>query len=140
MHGHVEAKFVNQYGEEKKIRKDGRGRWAIARERSTPIIVLTNLLGPLVGARIRAARNKRKLTQTELGERAGLVAFPVKHRIHDIEAGTRGGVRLGTLYALAMAMGVKPQDLLPSVEEVVNAAGVKFVSEEKLTVVGGNGT
>ena len=38
-----------------------------------------------------------------------------KHRIYEIENSMSGGLRLGTLYVIAEALGVEPSDLLPPV-------------------------
>lgn len=62
----------------------------------------------LVGRRVRQLRDKRGWSQEELGERSGL------HRnyIGGIERGERN-VGLENIGRLAVALGVRPRDLLP---------------------------
>src|SRR5690348_10951180 len=60
------------------------------------------------GERLRALRTKAGLTQTELSEKAGL-------RQTHVSQLERGAVepRLGTIIALADALGIEPAQLLP---------------------------
>jgi transcriptional regulator with XRE-family HTH domain len=66
-----------------------------------------------VGRVIRKYRKKANLTQAELGSRAGLSRTSVTH----MESGEQR-IQLHILYAIADALKVNPQTLLPSVDQV----------------------
>ena len=60
------------------------------------------------GAKLRSARERRFLTLRELAERAG-VAYVTIWRA---ENGTTGSARMGTIRALAEALGIEPAELV----------------------------
>jgi hypothetical protein len=65
------------------------------------------------------------MTMRELSVRAGLHNVNPKQYIHGIESAKQSrGVRMGTLYALAHALGLNPSDLLPTTDEVLVLASV----------------
>jgi len=64
-------------------------------------------VGKVFGERLRELRLKRKLTQTEVAERSGLL----QHHISQLENGV-GMPTLATILKLAAAIGCKPTDLL----------------------------
>jgi transcriptional regulator with XRE-family HTH domain len=64
-------------------------------------------VGKVFGERLRELRLKRKLTQTEVAERSGLL----QHHISQLENGV-GMPTLATILKLAAAIGCKPADLL----------------------------
>lgn len=68
--------------------------------------------GDVFGARVREIRQKRGLTQVELGERLG---FP-QNRVSEIENGSRSPT-LVTILRLAIALGCKPSALLTPFDE-----------------------
>lgn len=61
--------------------------------------------------RLRKARERAKLTQAQAAQRSGL---GTAQRWNDIESGRRANVTVDTLMAIAAALGVKPDSLLPS--------------------------
>jgi transcriptional regulator with XRE-family HTH domain len=77
------------------------------------------------------------LTLEELCLRAGLVSATPKSRMWEIENGTRKeGLRFGTLFALAHALGVEASDLLPSVAEALCLADISEQSRTSLALNG----
>jgi transcriptional regulator with XRE-family HTH domain len=59
--------------------------------------------------KMKALREKLKLSQDEAAKKAGLSG---RQRWNDIESGRRAGITLTTLDAIAKALGVKAKDLL----------------------------
>lgn len=74
--------------------------------------LLVEWMYPRVGARIRALRESRKVTQEHLGELIGLTRTSVVN----IERG-RQKIMLHSLYAVAEVLGVAVAELLPSASE-----------------------
>jgi transcriptional regulator with XRE-family HTH domain len=68
--------------------------------------------GEVFGARVRGIRQKRGMTQVELGERLG---FP-QNRVSEIENGSRSPT-LVTILRLAIALECKPSALLTSFDQ-----------------------
>jgi len=64
-------------------------------------------VGKVFGERLRELRLKRKLTQSEVAARSGLL----QHHISQLENGV-GMPTLATMLKLAAAIGCKPTDLL----------------------------
>lgn len=128
------ATYEDKYGEERVIHKTRHGL-RVKRDSQTPILQMNPVIAAMVGRRIRKFRLERCLTLTELATRCGMVGGHPKERIWAYENATRGeGMRLGTLYAFAMALDVGVKDLLPSVSEVRDAADVHGVDTPQLTV------
>jgi DNA-binding XRE family transcriptional regulator len=127
----VVVEFTDQFGNPRKIHRANGSRLQLARERVTPILALTAAVGKLAGQRVKAARQARGMTLQELAERSGL-APATKHRMYEIENAMSGGMRLGTLYAIATALAVPISSLLPTETEVLAEAGVELRSEIRL--------
>lgn len=70
---------------------------------------MSRTAGEVFGARVREIRQKRGMTQVELGERLG---FP-QNRVSEIENGSRSPT-LVTILRLAIALQCKPSALLTS--------------------------
>lgn len=125
----IEAKYTDSYGEERVLRGTRHG-FQMKREATTPVLKVTSIMAKLVGQRIREHRLRIGMSPCELAMKAGLVSCSTthaKHRIYDIEKAKRNiGIRLGTLYLIALALGVTPADLLPSTEEVMREAGLSL--------------
>ena len=128
----VVARFIDKYGDERTIHRAKNGL-AVKRKRETPVHVMNRAAATLVAERIKAARLNAGFTLEELCLRAGLATVWPKHRMWEIEQGVRAGkastthgIRLGTLYALAVALGIEPIELLPSKDEVMAKAGISF--------------
>lgn len=129
----VVAKYIDAHGNVRRIHKNRGNRLAVARLRSTPILELNRTAARLMGAKIMAKRKERGFTLLELGARAGFVDADPKSRMWSIENSVRQeGVRLGTLYALAIALECGIEDLLPSPAEVLDDSQVDFSSRPTL--------
>lgn len=118
--GATVAIVKDQYGDERTIyRQKGMKDLRIKNTRSTKGLELNRIASQLMAERVRELRLERKMTMAELGEKAGLVGTP-KNRIYEIEKNTRkDGIRFGTLYALAHALGADVDDIMPSVQTVL---------------------
>ncbi len=119
------ATFTDEYGDERIIHRPKGRRLSVFNGGDTPTLRMNRAVAVLLGKAVRARRNELGYTARELCMRAGFVDVNPKQRIHHIETAMRGeGVRLGTLYALAHALDCAPVDLLPSVKEAADLAGV----------------
>ncbi len=123
--------FISRTGEEKIIHRNSRGRLAVKHEPS-PILSLTNSIAPLIGQRIKEKRKEIGMTMAELGRRAGLTNHKPKNRIYEIEHGLRGGIRLGTLYSIAMVLNIEPTGLLPPMKDVFKNSNVCLETEKRI--------
>lgn len=122
----LEGHFVDRMGQKRAIRKTRYGL-QIQRMRSTVPIALNRVVGPLVGQRIRQVRRSKRMSLETLCVRAGLISATPKSRMWEIENSIRKeGLRLGTLYAIALALNVNVSALLPTPAEIAEAAGVNF--------------
>lgn len=118
------ATYTDRYGDERTIHRTRHGL-KVKRQGQTPILALNPAVAELVGARIRELRLERGWTLEELATRCGITSGHPKSRMWAIENSGRGeGIRFGTLYTLAIALGVEATDLLPTVEQVTGAADV----------------
>lgn len=121
------ATFLDKYGEERTIHKTRHGL-KVKREHVTPILALNPVVSGLIGERVRALRIERGWELAELAHRIGVRGGHPKNRMWEIERGTRGeGIRLGTLYALAIALGVEVAELMPTMHEVVELGYVEEI-------------
>lgn len=121
------ARFEDKYGEERVIHKTRHGL-RVKQEKRTPALRMNRAVSAMIGARIREARKAHGWTLEELAVRAGMASGNPKDRIWAIENATRGeGMRMGTVYALACALGVEATDLMPRVADVAAAANVRQV-------------
>jgi DNA-binding Xre family transcriptional regulator len=126
------ASFTDKYGDERVIHKTRHGL-KLKRQHVTPILALNPVVSGLIGERVRMLRIERGWELAELAHRIGVRGGHPKNRMWEIERGVRGeGIRLGTLYALAMALGVEITALVPSVEEVAALAGVQEIQAPTL--------
>ena len=129
------VKFKDKYGEKRIIHR-GKNGLAIQRQRTTATHKLNPIVAALVGQRIKEERVRQGYTLEELCLRAGLSATTSpKSRMWEIENNVRReGLRGGTLYAIALALGVEATDLLPSVKEVSRMAGVTLKDIQTIAV------
>jgi transcriptional regulator with XRE-family HTH domain len=133
----IVVEFENKYGDKQVIHKTRRGL-QLRRRQSTVCLTLTKAVGPLVGERIRAARIAAGLTLAELCSRAGIVSSNPKSRMWEIEVGVRReGIHLGTLYAIALALDVPVQKLMPTAQEAMANAPIQICErlEKGLAVI-----
>lgn len=118
------ARFEDKYGDERIIHKTRHGL-QVKREVLTPALRMNQSVSAMIGARIRKVRLERGWKLEELALRAGMGSGNPKDRIWAIENATRQqGMRMGTVYAIAYALGVEATALMPSVREVAEAAEV----------------
>ena len=82
-HPAQEARLVTAEGEERTLRKTRQG-WQMKRDVSTVPLHLTQIVGPLIGARIRAARQSAGLSMSQLCRLSGITSSTPKQRIHEI--------------------------------------------------------
>ena len=128
----IVASFLDKYGEERKIHHTRHGL-KVLRRNSTLVLSINPIIGQMVGKKIKALRLKNDLTLESLCKKAGLASSTPKSRMWEIEKGVRGeGLRFGTLFALAIALGVEAGDLLPTTEEVIAETGIKIKTESIL--------
>lgn len=134
--GEVHVEFTDQYGDTRVIHRLKGSKLAIKRNGNTPAHAMNRAAAVLIGQKIRAARLAAGLSLEELCQRAGLAAPPGagKMRMYEIEKNIRQtGMRIGTLYAIAVALDIPVWSLLPSNEDVIAASGVRFEAIEGLT-------
>lgn len=117
------VEFTDKYGDARVIRRGPEvrhGGWALKKTRLTPAQTINSAVSALIGARVKELRLQRGYTLEELCTRAGIVSATPKERMWEIEnmAARNGSLRLGTIYALAIALDVDVWALLPAVEEV----------------------
>ena len=120
------TEFTDKYGATRVIHKDKNGRGGglkVAQQRVTPSLALNRTVAVKLGQRVKAKRIEAGLTLAGLAIKAGLAAATgqEKDRVWEIENNVRtAGVLLGTLYALAAALGCSASDLLPPVGEAID--------------------
>lgn len=120
------ATFTDKYGEEQIIHRPRGQGLRMYKGHGTTTLKMNRAAAVLIGQRIKIRRKELGMSQRQLCEVAGFKDVSPKHRIYAIENATRGqGVRIGTLYSLAYALECEPFDLMPSIDVVVEAAGVQ---------------
>lgn len=130
-HGDV-ATFTDKFGEERVVHRTRHGL-KVKRTTKTPVLQMNPVVAGMIGARIRELRKERGWTLKELAIRSGMESGWPKDRMWAIENATRKeGMRLGTIYAIAMALGVEVTDLMPPVADVRRAAGVREITVPSL--------
>lgn len=136
--GFTQIAFEDQYGEKRTIYRQKGNALRIKKKSDTVSHILNRAAAELTGDRIKARRIASGLTLDGLLQKAGLAAGPGqgKMRMWEIENAARNhsnpgrqsqGVRIGTLYALAIALECEPSALLPSAKEVAERAGVALI-------------
>jgi DNA-binding Xre family transcriptional regulator len=118
----VLAKFTDDFGDKRTVHRKPNGALAVRREGLTPSLAMTHVAASHVGRRIRELRKSREWTMMQLATRSGIRGG--KQQVRAIEEAANGGVRLGTLYCIASALGVGVADLLPSQDQVMEEAEV----------------
>lgn len=134
LQGQVIATILDKFGEPRQVVQRG-SRIRIANTSLTPIMSMTREIGVPIGERIRALREERGWSLEEMAIRCGIVSGWPKNRMYEIERGSRKtGIRLGTIYAVAAALGVEVGVLLPPVDDILNSAGVKATKAKYVTL------
>lgn len=127
------AAFTDEYGDEQIIHRPKGRRLSVYKGGNTPALLMNRAVAVLLGQNIRRERERCGMTMKELGEKCGLCTGSPKQYIYHIETGFRKeGVRLGTLFVIAEALGVAPQALLPSFAEAADLAGVSLRALERV--------
>ena len=90
---------------------------------------MTEELGPLIGAKVKALRAERGLSGRKLAAAAD-VSQPF---LSQLEAG-RTSVAIATLYRLATALEVKPSDLLPDPPTDAEVEGLRAAELDQMPV------
>ena len=124
----VIATYTDDYGDERAIHAPMGKNSALRRAKNadTPALRMNRAAGIMMGLRVRARRLELGLTPAQVCLRCGLTYTSPKNFLWMLETGFRKeGVRLGTLYALAIALECEIGDLLPSIAEITEAAGVQ---------------
>jgi DNA-binding Xre family transcriptional regulator len=131
------AEFQDEHGDTQTIHRPKGRRLSVYRGGNTPVLRMNRAVAVLLGERIRARRLMLGMTQEQLCLKAGFVHTHPKQRMADIERATRAeGIRLGSLYAVAYALGCHPGDLLPPMDDVMKLAGVGPQAATPLVVTG----
>jgi DNA-binding Xre family transcriptional regulator len=119
------AAYTDKNGDERIIHAP-KGRSVRRFEGSdTPQRRMNRAAAIFIGQAVRERRMELGMTQKDLCIRAGLVNTNPKAYICDLEMARRAeGMRLGTLFALAVALQCEVADLLPPNEAVMEMAGV----------------
>ena len=127
------TRFTDKYGEEQIIHCPKGRALRLYKGVGTPSSKLNRAAAQLMGAMIKARRIELGLSMKELCQRAGFVDVNPKQRIWGIENATRGnGIRMGTLYALSMALDCEVDELLPKVDAVLELANVNVENIETI--------
>ena len=124
----VLVEFEDRFGEKQIIHRGSGSRLQIRRKEPTVALALAKSVGAHIGQRIKDERLKAGMSMPSLANRSGLRGG--KQVIYSIEQGLNVGVRIGTLYALAVALNVSPFSLMPSVSVVMESAGVQMQNGE----------
>jgi DNA-binding Xre family transcriptional regulator len=133
-HGKELASFDNKYGE-KKIIHITRSGLRVKNNSSTVVLELNKKVAELTAIKIKTRRLELNLSLEELCSKAGIASATPKSRMWEIENNSaKHGLRFGTLYALAIALETTPQNLMPTVEDVMRGAKIDSVNEKTLRV------
>jgi hypothetical protein len=128
------AEFENRYGE-KKVVHVTRSGLRVKNNRSTVALELNRKISVIVGQKIKARRLELGLSLEEACIRSGLSSTTPKSRMWEIEnCQAQQGLKLGTLYALSIGLETSPEELLPSLDEVLEKSNVTKI-EQKTVIV-----
>lgn len=113
------AKVTDQYGDERIIyRQKGMKDYRLKNRTTTKSLSYNRTVSTMIAENIKKLRLEQGLSYEQLGIKAGISGTP-KQRIYEIEKNTRkDGIRMGTLYCIAEALGVEVTALLPDVYDV----------------------
>lgn len=119
------ASYVDVYGETRIIHKPKGRRLSVFCGGNTVALRMNRASAILIGKKIKEIRLKKGMSQRTLCVKAGLQNANPKQYIHAIENATRqAGSRMGTLYAIAYALECEVYEIVPTIDEVMKAAGV----------------
>lgn len=134
------ATFQDRFGEERKIHSTRHGL-KVQRNTPTPCQVISQKACDYIGEKIRHYRTLKGLSGEQLAMRAALsTGSSPKQRMYEIEKNKRGiGLRMGTIYQIAIALDVSISDLLPSNDWVVENCGIIVKPEARVCFKQSNG-
>lgn len=128
------AEFENRYGEKKVIHVTRSGL-RVRNNRSTVALELNRKIAVIVGQKIKDRRLELGLSLEEACIRSGLSSTTPKSRMWEIEnCQAQQGLKLGTLYALAIGLETTPDKLLPSLEDVLDETNVTKIEQKTIVV------
>ena len=124
------GEMVDKYGDVRIVHRRANGRLAVKRQGQTVSLNLNRTIAYAVSNNIRRLRKKAGLTYAELASRAGMPGG--KQQAYHMENPTiRGSVKLGTVYAVAIALGVKLSDILPRPTDVLDKSDIEWGTDEQ---------
>lgn len=128
--------FVDKYSEKRQRRHTKKNGTKVKREKDTLCQVFSKAISDYFGKKVKEIRIKKGISLRDLAFLSGIELGPHgKERIYAIENNTRdNGVRLGTIYSIALALDVPVSDLIPTKDEAAKLAGVRFVGVKTLVV------
>lgn len=133
----AEITFTDRFGDERVVRRNGTG-YHLKRDRITPVQAISQNISLMIGARIREVREAKGMTLAELCIAAGLSSATPKNRMWEIEnSPRREGVTLGTVYAIAIALGVEVAELIPTTSDAKRFVRVQITAGPTLVVAEG---
>lgn len=120
------AKVTDQYGDERIIyRQRGMRDLRIKNTKSTFALVCNRIAADFISKEISRLRKESGMTMEQFAEKAQIKGG--KQRVYEIESNARkDGLRMGTLFAVANALGVDAKDLMPDQADVISAASEYF--------------
>lgn len=123
-HMGMTATAKDKFGDGMTLHKTRHG-WRKKLPRVTPLLAFNRVLAVVVGSKIAEMRKAKGLTLEELAILTGAKGGCPKTRQWRMENPFRGyGIHIGTLFVMADALGCKPDDLLPSLEDVREVAAM----------------
>lgn len=124
----VVANFKDKYGETRQIHHTRHGL-KVKRKGITVQHAFTKVISEYIGAKIKEKRIELGMTLEDLCVMSGLASSTPKSRMWEIENVIReGGIKFGTIYCIANALGCEVNDLIPSVTEAKELAGIKDIN------------
>lgn len=121
----IVGSYDDKFGNEQIVHRPKGRKLRVLRDMNTAPLRMNRVAAPMIGERIKARREAAGMTLAELAQRAGLASQTPKEYMWSIENAVRdNGVRIGTLFAIARALGCEVGDLLPSVSDVSQSAAV----------------
>lgn len=135
-----EITFVNEFGEKQALHwSRNNNKFVVKQEPRTIPRLITMAINQLIGQKIRAARQAAGMTGKQVAEKAGIASGrTAKCRMYEIEKGRTYkrtyGIKMGTLYAIAYAIGITPDQLLPDIKDVLKLANIKEVETSHLSI------
>lgn len=114
------AQFIDKVGEQREIIVGHNRRLRVKNHQDSLTNLLATATARLIGQRIRLARQAVSMSASGLAQRIGVEGGNPKNQICNLEKQFRNhGIKTGTIYAVALAVGIEPHELLPSLREVL---------------------